>query len=151
MLHLLLKLLGNFRSPLNAIGDSINLAARIEGLNKKLGTQLLFTEAVRKDAGESTDSIVSMGDFRVKGKKEASLLYTIFTPPLAESVKARLNEGLKAFQRGRLESAITLFEELPNLDIRLETFSKFYLEYLRDPMNKSDEKDWSGEVHLDEK
>jgi adenylate cyclase len=138
------------RFDYTAIGDSINLAARIEGLNKKLGTDVLFTEAVRKDAGIS-EGIVPLGEFRVKGKKEAVLLYTHFTPAIPEQIQAKLSEAIKLFQRGRAESALKLFEEVDAGERRLHDLSNFYRHYIMKVSAQMSAEEWSGEVELEEK
>jgi adenylate cyclase len=138
------------RFDYTAIGDSINLAARIEGLNKKLGTDVLFTEAVRKDSGLN-EGVLPLGDFKVKGKKEAVLLYSHFVPAVSEEIRAKLAEALKFFQRGRAENALKLFDELPNADIRLKELSIFYRSYINKVSDKMLGEEWRGEVELDEK
>ncbi len=49
-------MVGNFGAPermnYTAMGDGVNVASRLEGLNKTLGTQILVSQAVREIVGE---------------------------------------------------------------------------------------------------
>ena len=48
-------MVGHFGAPnrmsYTAMGDGVNLAARLEGLNKHYGTRILVSAAVREQAG----------------------------------------------------------------------------------------------------
>jgi adenylate cyclase len=49
------------------IGDAVNTASRLEGLNKSLGTRLLLSEATRRALPDEFD-VHSRGAVPVKGK-----------------------------------------------------------------------------------
>jgi len=49
------------------IGDAVNLAARLESLNKEFGTHILISEATRARLGEEA-RVRSLGGVKVKGK-----------------------------------------------------------------------------------
>jgi adenylate cyclase len=55
-LHRGTVLLGHFGAPdrlsYTALGDGVNLAARLEGLNKQYGTRVLVSESIREAAGD---------------------------------------------------------------------------------------------------
>ena len=55
------------------IGDTVNLASRLEGANKTYGTRVLISEATREAIGEAF-AVQEMGDFQLKGK--AKLVHT---------------------------------------------------------------------------
>ena len=50
-----------------AIGDGVNLAARLEGANKEYKTHIIISEATRGELGERA-TVKSLGSIVVKGK-----------------------------------------------------------------------------------
>ena len=71
-LHLGPVIAGNIGSPdrleFTVIGDTVNIAARFEGLCKEAGTSLLFTDSIRDRLPESADWI-ERGEWKVRGKR----------------------------------------------------------------------------------
>jgi adenylate cyclase len=73
-------MVGHFGSPdrmsFTALGDGVNLASRLEGLNKQYGTTVLVTEAVREDAKDAFDfRLVDV--VAVKGKTKGIRVYEL--------------------------------------------------------------------------
>jgi adenylate cyclase len=138
------------RFDYTAIGDSVNLASRVEGLNKYFGTSILFTEATRKDAGGFAGA-VPIGSVRVKGRKEAVLLYTAFDPPLAPPVI----EGWSSLYKHFCRADFTAFEKEcsgaassdPRLAKAVELYRNEVAKYLITPPSQG----WSGELDFDHK
>ncbi|WP_367873526.1 adenylate/guanylate cyclase domain-containing protein [Luteolibacter sp. Populi] len=58
------------------IGDAVNLAARLESLNKTLGTEILISEEVNQRLeGEFVTRLV--GRLKVKGRRELTVIYEV--------------------------------------------------------------------------
>jgi adenylate cyclase len=76
-------MVGHFGAPermsFTALGDGVNLASRLEGLNKQYGTTVLVTEAVREDAQDVFDfRLVDV--VAVKGKTKGIRVYELLGP-----------------------------------------------------------------------
>jgi adenylate cyclase len=59
------------------IGDVVNLASRIEQLNKQFGSQFLISETVWKAALDSLTDAPPMGAVQVKGRQAPIQIYQV--------------------------------------------------------------------------
>jgi adenylate cyclase len=92
---------GEKHGAYRAVGDTVNIASRLEGLNKLLGTRILVSEAmVAKLPGFATRPI---GKFMLPGKTHAVAVHELLAPLEAT------NAGLIK-QIGQFSEALTLFQ-----------------------------------------
>ncbi len=71
------------------LGDSVNLAARLEGANKAFGTYLMISEATRQGIG-SAFPVREIARLAVVGRKEPITVYEPMLPNAYEKNKAAL-------------------------------------------------------------
>jgi adenylate cyclase len=58
------------------IGDAVNLASRLEGLNKDFGTSIIVSDATRQHIGDAAQ-VRPLGGVTVKGKTVATTVYEL--------------------------------------------------------------------------
>ena len=103
------------------IGDNVNLASRLEGLNKDYGTHILVTEATLSTArrGLGDDSAYCVRELdavRVLGKKEPVRIFELRSRGPAQTEEIGLltgyAEGLRLYRAGKFAEARVQFESL---------------------------------------
>lgn len=76
-------MVGHFGAPdrlsYTALGDGVNLASRVEGLNKQYGTTILATESVHEAMREAF-AFRRLDRVAVKGKTQGTLVYELLGP-----------------------------------------------------------------------
>ncbi|MEH6547215.1 MAG: adenylate/guanylate cyclase domain-containing protein, partial [Sneathiella sp.] len=65
---------GGGRQSYTVYGDSVNLAARLESLNKEYGTSLLLSQSTADHVGQ--EALQRIGEIEVRGLSELVGVYT---------------------------------------------------------------------------
>jgi adenylate cyclase len=156
-LHTGLANVGNFgsatRIDYTALGESINLASRMEGLNKHLGTDILITRETREGASETITTRFA-GHFRLKGFDKAVEVYELIglrddaepTP----AWHATFELALRDFAQTDFDAAERGFR--CTLEMRPgDGPAQFYLRQMAELRVHAPATGWSGEIALKEK
>lgn len=117
------------RFDFTAVGDTVNLASRLEQLNKEFGTCILVSEAVKKQIDKI--ACVPMGEVQVAGKKEGVNLFALLCEPLASESVRLWEEALAAFRKQQWDLAAKIFSEAGQKETLFKKASEIYLEQIK--------------------
>ncbi|MDF2577971.1 MAG: hypothetical protein K0S74_1455 [Chlamydiales bacterium] len=132
------------------IGDTVNLASRLEGLTKHYGQQIIVSEAV-KDKVAAELFVRELDVVKVKGKEQPTTMYGIpvyqrdaFTPNVIKDYE----KALSMYKMQNWLTAIEYFQKvqkhLPN-----DHICNMYITRCQDYAKNPPPKDWDGAIELD--
>ena len=129
------------------MGDTVNLASRLEGLNKLYGTQILISDAAYRAARERITAR-PVGLVQVKGKSQCVEVWEPLALAAEDNAVARelarlFDEGLEAYRAGDFRAAAGRYEAA--LSVRPgDPPSDILLDRCRDFLASPPPLDWNG-------
>jgi adenylate cyclase len=97
------------------IGDTVNLASRLEGLNKFYGTAVMASETTVQECGEALE-FQELDRVAVKGRATPVAVFTAMAfkgelAPLQSQAAKAFDTGLKLYRQARFNEAVTAFQQ----------------------------------------
>jgi adenylate cyclase len=127
-----------------AVGDGVNLASRLEGVNKLFGTEILMSAETARGAGGEI-ALRRVGRVIVKGKTEP---VDILTPESDEAIRLATARALDAYAQRNWDSAEAAWREV--LARRpLDGVARHYLDRIAAWREHPPPQGWDGGEALD--
>ena len=123
------------------IGDAVNLASRLEGINKQYGTYCIVSKATVEQM-DGAFPVRELARVAVVGRREPVTVYEPFLPDDFEPRKgplARFADGLTLFYRGDFQGAAAVFSALAAEDAAARAYSDKCRQLIAAPPE-----DWRG-------
>ena len=128
------------------MGDAVNLASRLEAINKYYGTRIMISEFTH-EAIKDEFICREVDKVRVKGKLLPVKIFELMAEGQAsdslDKMKKYFDDGYSLYHEKRFEAAIQAFESALDANPDDST-SKIYIERCQTYMTTPPEQDWDG-------
>ncbi len=101
------------KTDYTCIGDTVNLASRLEGLTKVYGSMILVSESVKDDCPEGEFFFRHLDDVRVKGKAKAVPIFAVdrSADEFPNTYKDAYTKGMELYKQGIWNLARDYFQK----------------------------------------
>lgn len=130
----------SMRFDYTAIGDNVNLASRLEGLNKVYGTHIIVSESTKLQAGSDLP-FREIDLVAVKGKQQPVPIYELM---IADNsvLRGAFGEAIRLYRNREFEAAVRIFDDLCTQ--KQDRVSSLYAERCRDFIASPPPEEWDG-------
>ncbi|MEZ5044677.1 MAG: adenylate/guanylate cyclase domain-containing protein [Saprospiraceae bacterium] len=142
------------RLDTTVIGDTVNLASRLESLTKYFGTPILISDYTYRSLSSPNDFPLRKIDLvKVPGKKKAIVIYELISrenPGLADRKEASLlnfYEAIDWYAQGRFRDALKIFNQILRFNPG-DNVSANYKARCERYINMPPPKDWDGVMEI---
>lgn len=137
----------SMRLAYTAMGDAVNLASRLEGLNKEYGTHIIISESTQKELRSERALVRELDMIRVKGKLQPVTIYEVLDAEALGDTGKELVElfarGQKAYKQRDWRAARQAFEQV--LDRwPADGPARIFLRRCEEYLAEGPEADWDG-------
>lgn len=141
---------GGQRFNYTALGNDVNLAARLESLNKYYGTNVLISESTAQRLNESGVYSRKLDKVRVVGQKKSVMIYEISGSKANTDLYHRYEKGLDLYFSFEFLDALSAFKQILN-DYPDDEPSRIFAERCDVYKNTPPEENWDGVFNHTEK
>ncbi len=138
------------RFDYTCLGDSVNLASRLEGQSKNYGVKIVLGPLTAERLGNEY-FILELDCIAVKGKKEGVTVYTVFHNPNASVMPKWLMAKelhdlmLTYYRKQEWNKSIELVNELiGKFDGQMDDYYKIWIERIKEMKSKQLPENWDG-------
>lgn len=129
------------------MGDNVNLASRLEGINKQYGTQIVISQFTYQLVRHEPFIVRELDAVRVKGKQEPVVIYELVgygtCEPAIQRMLHSFHEGVTAYQQRQWEQAIQSFQQALQ-HVPDDEPSRLYLQRCQEYLHSPPPEDWDG-------
>jgi adenylate cyclase len=128
------------------MGDSVNLAARLEGINKEYGTRIIISQFTYEEAKDAFTAR-EIDRVRVKGKLEPVRIFELIcegepTDKVAQTLKL-FGQGYELYHQKKFSEAQEFFKSAFAVS-QNDPVSELYIERCQDYLDSAPPEDWDG-------